>query len=153
VKRVLVAIVGGVLTLAGIALLVLPGPGFVLVAAGLAILATQFAWASRPLEYAKDKAQLGIDEVAQSKRRAALAVVGALALLVAGVLEIAGIDLPLVNVLTAALLILSGLGLLGTIVYARKQGGSNGGSGNGRSGDASRDGRSDEPEPAGEPRA
>src|SRR5918998_4858503 len=106
VKTVVVAVLGGVLTLAGIALLVLPGPGFVLVAAGLAILATQFTWASRPLEYAKDKAQLGIDEVAQSKRRAALAIIGAVALLVAGILEIAGVDLPLVNVITAALLIL-----------------------------------------------
>lgn len=121
-RRVTVAVVGGALTLAGIALLVLPGPGFVLVAAGLALLATQFAWAARPLAYAKDRAQVGMDEVAQSRPRAALAVVGALALLVAGALEIAGVDLPLVNLLTAALLILSGVGLLGTIVYARRRG-------------------------------
>jgi uncharacterized membrane protein len=123
VKRVAVAVVGGALTLAGIALLVLPGPGFVLVAAGLALLATKFTWAARPLAYAKDKAQVGMDEVALSKRRAAVAVVGAVALLTAGILEIAGLDLPMVNVLTAALLILSGIGLLGTIVYARRQGG------------------------------
>ncbi len=121
-RRVAVAVIGGALTLAGVALLVLPGPGFVLVAAGLAILATKFAWAARPLAYAKDKAQVGMDEVAQSKRRTALAVVGALALLVAGVLEVAGVDLPLVNVLTASLLVLSGVGLLGTIVYARRRG-------------------------------
>ncbi len=121
-RRVAVAVVGGALTLAGVALLVLPGPGFVLVAAGLAILATKFAWAARPLAYAKDKAQVGMDEVAQSKRRMALAVVGAVALLVAGVLEVAGVDLPLVNLLTASLLVLSGLGLLGTIVYARLRG-------------------------------
>ncbi len=121
-KRVAVAVIGGVLTLAGIALLVLPGPGFVLVAAGLAILATKFAWAARPLEYAKDKAQVGMDEVAQSKRRTALAVAGAVVLLVAGVLEIAGVDLPLVNLVTAALLLVSGIGLLGTIVYARRRG-------------------------------
>jgi uncharacterized protein (TIGR02611 family) len=122
VRRVAVAVVGGALTLAGIALLVLPGPGFVLVAAGLALLATQFTWAARPLAYAKDRAQVGMDEVAQSKRRAALAVVGAVGLLVAGALEVAGIDLPLVNLLTASLLILSGVGLLGTIVYARRRG-------------------------------
>lgn len=117
-----VALAGGVLTLAGIALLVLPGPGFVLVAAGLAVLATQYTWAHRPLAYAKDKAQTGIDEVTQSRRRSALAVVGAVGLLTAGALEIAGVDLPLVNLLTASMLILSGLGLLGTIVYARRQG-------------------------------
>lgn len=123
-RRVAVAVVGGALTLAGIALLVLPGPGFVLVAAGLAILATKFAWAARPLAYAKDKAQLGLDEVAQSKRRAALALLGALALLVAGILEVAGVDVPLVNLLTASMLLLSGLGLLGTIVYAWRRAGS-----------------------------
>jgi uncharacterized protein (TIGR02611 family) len=121
-KRVAVAVVGGALTLAGIALLVLPGPGFVLVAAGLAVLATKFAWAARPLEYAKDKAQVGMDEVAQSKRRTALAGAGALALLVAGVLEIAGVDLPLVNVVTAAMLLISGIGLIGTLVYAWRRG-------------------------------
>ena len=121
-RRVAVAVIGGALTLAGVALLVLPGPGFVLVAAGLAILATKFAWAARPLAYAKDKAQVGMDEVAHSKRRTTLAVVGALALLLAGALEVAGVDLPLVNLLTASLLVLSGVGLLGTIVYARRRG-------------------------------
>jgi uncharacterized protein (TIGR02611 family) len=122
VRRFAVAVVGGALTLAGIALLVLPGPGFVLVAAGLALLATKFTWAARPLAYAKDKAQVGMDEVAQSKRRTALAVMGAVGLLAAGALEVAGVDLPLVNLLSAALLLLSGLGLLGTIVYARRRG-------------------------------
>jgi len=95
----------------------------VLVAAGLAVLATKFTWAARPLAYAKDRAQSGIDEVGESPWRAALAVVGALALLAAGVLEVAGVDLPMVNVVTAALLILSGVGLLGTIVYARRRAG------------------------------
>ena len=42
VKTTVIAVLGGLLTLAGIALLVLPGPGFVLVAAGLAVLATRF---------------------------------------------------------------------------------------------------------------
>ena len=95
-KRVALVVVGGALTLAGVALLVLPGPGFVLVAAGLALLATQFAWAARPLGYAKDKARTGIHELGQSRRRAALAVAGAVGLLAAGALEIVGVDLPLV---------------------------------------------------------
>lgn len=43
VKVIGAAVVGGALTLAGIAALVLPGPGFVLIAAGLAVLGTQFA--------------------------------------------------------------------------------------------------------------
>jgi len=40
----------------GLVLLVTPGPGLVVVIAGLAILATQFAWAERALDVAKAKA-------------------------------------------------------------------------------------------------
>jgi uncharacterized protein (TIGR02611 family) len=121
VKTVLVAALGGLLTLAGIALLVLPGPGFVLVAAGLAVLATQFDWAKKPLDYAKDKAEQGIEEVAKSPWRAAGTVLAALALVVAGVLALAGVDLPFVNTLSAVVLIISGLFLVGTVVFARRQ--------------------------------
>jgi len=121
-KRAVVAALGGVLTLAGIALLVLPGPGFVLVAAGLAVLATQFSWARKPLDYAKDRARQGVDEVATSRPRAVLAVVCALALIVVGGLGIADIEIPLVNTVSAILLIASGLFLIGTVLYARRRG-------------------------------
>jgi uncharacterized protein (TIGR02611 family) len=121
VKTAVVAVLGGLLTLAGIALLVLPGPGFVLIAAGLAVLATRFSWAKRPLDYAKDKAQEGVEEVARSPWRAAGAVLAALALIAVGVLALAGVDLPFVNAFTAVVLILSGLFLVGTVVFARRQ--------------------------------
>lgn len=121
-RRVAVAVLGGVLTLAGVALLVLPGPGFVLVAAGLTVLATQFAWAARPLEYAKGKARAGMDEVAESRVRAGFAAVAALVLLGLGVAELAGVRLPLMSALSAVLLIVSGLALLATLVYARRRG-------------------------------
>ena len=120
-KTAVVAVLGGLLTLAGIALLVLPGPGFVLIAAGLAVLATRFSWAKRPLDYAKDKAQEGVEEVARSPWRAAGAVLAALALIAVGVLALAGVDLPFVNAFTAVVLILSGLFLVGTVVFARRQ--------------------------------
>ncbi len=112
---------GAVLLVAGIALLVLPGPGFVLIAAGLALLATRFDWAKKPLDYAKDKAQQGIDEVKNSKVKAGLALACALGLIVLGILGVAGVEIPFLNVLSAVVLILSGLFLVGTVVYARKQ--------------------------------
>ena len=43
VKRVIVSVVGVTVLLIGIALLVLPGPAFVVIPVGLAILATEFA--------------------------------------------------------------------------------------------------------------
>jgi tellurite resistance protein TerC len=39
--------------LIGIALIVLPGPAFIVIPIGLAILATEFAWARRALARAK----------------------------------------------------------------------------------------------------
>ena len=121
VKTAAVAVLGGLLTLAGIAMLALPGPGFVLVAAGLAVLATRFSWAKKPLDYAKDKAKEGVKEVGRSPWRAAGAVLGALVLLALGVLDLLGVDLPLVNAFTAVFLILSGLFLVGTVVFARRK--------------------------------
>ncbi|SEL07716.1 TIGR02611 family protein [Blastococcus sp. DSM 46786] len=121
VKTVAIAVLGAVLTLSGIALLVLPGPGFVLVAAGLAVLATRFPWARKPLDYAKEKAQEGVEEVGRNPWRAAGAVLSALVLVGLGAVTLAGVDLPFVNAFTAVVLILSGLFLLGTVVFARHE--------------------------------
>lgn len=55
-KRTAVAIVGAVLIVAGLVMLVLPGPGLLLVVAGFAVLATEFVWAERALDYTKQRA-------------------------------------------------------------------------------------------------
>jgi tellurite resistance protein TerC len=44
---------GGVLLVAGVAMLVLPGPGLLVIIGGLALLATEYAWAQRPLNAMK----------------------------------------------------------------------------------------------------
>ena len=44
-KRVIVSVVGATVLLIGVALLILPGPAFIVVPLGLAILATEYAWA------------------------------------------------------------------------------------------------------------
>ncbi len=121
-KTAAIAVLGFVLLLAGIALLVLPGPGFVLVAAGLAVLATRFSWAKKPLNYAKGKAKQGVDEVARNPWRAAFALGCALTLVALGILGVVGVQLPFLNTLTAIVLILSGLVLVGTVIYARVRG-------------------------------
>jgi tellurite resistance protein TerC len=55
-KRIVVAFVGGTVTLIGIALIVLPGPAVVVIPIGLSILATQFLWAKRFLRKARQMA-------------------------------------------------------------------------------------------------
>lgn len=52
-RRVFVFIIGGTLLLAGIALVVLPGPAFVVIPIALALLGTEFVWAKRLLKKAK----------------------------------------------------------------------------------------------------
>jgi len=52
IKRIVVTVVGGTVLALGIALIVLPGPAFIVMPAGLAILAIEFAWARRWLRFA-----------------------------------------------------------------------------------------------------
>jgi tetrahydromethanopterin S-methyltransferase subunit E len=53
-KRVVVGVIGGTIVLIGIALLILPGPAFVVIPLGLLILASEFAWARRLLHRARE---------------------------------------------------------------------------------------------------
>lgn len=52
-RKLVIGIIGGTVLLIGIALIVLPGPAFIVIPIGLAILATEFAWARSALNRAK----------------------------------------------------------------------------------------------------
>ena len=52
-RKLIIAIIGGTVLLIGVALIVLPGPAFIVIPIGLAILATEFAWAQRAVARAK----------------------------------------------------------------------------------------------------
>ena len=56
-RRVIIAVIGCTVLLVGVALLVLPGPAFLVIPAGLAILAIEFAWARRWLQRIKHLAE------------------------------------------------------------------------------------------------
>lgn len=55
VRKIIVLVIGGTVVLAGLVMMVLPGPAIVVVPAGLAILATEFVWARRLLRRARDQ--------------------------------------------------------------------------------------------------
>ncbi|MGX7829815.1 TIGR02611 family protein [Actinokineospora sp. 24-640] len=55
VWRIGVAVAGGAVLAAGIVLIPYPGPGWLVVFAGLAILAVEFPWARRVLDFARAK--------------------------------------------------------------------------------------------------
>lgn len=84
-KRSAVTIVGLGLVLGGIALMPLPGPGILVVVAGLAVLATEYVWARRLLRRAKAEAGRAQEEAVASPARIAITVLSALAVCGVGI--------------------------------------------------------------------
>jgi len=64
-RKLLIGVVGFTIVGVGLALLVLPGPGLLVIIAGLAVLAMEFTWADRYLKTVKAKAT----QVANKARR------------------------------------------------------------------------------------
>lgn len=82
VVRAAVVLVGFVVVLAGLAMIPLPGPGLLVTAAGLAVLALEFVWAERLLERAIDQMGEATDKVKRAGRAQQL-ILGLLGVLVA----------------------------------------------------------------------
>ncbi len=68
VIRAAVALVGFVIVLAGLIMIPLPGPGLLVVAAGLAVLALEFVWAERLLERTIDQMSDATERVKRASR-------------------------------------------------------------------------------------
>ncbi len=85
VKRSAVTVVGVCLVLGGIALMPLPGPGILVVVAGLAVLATEYVWARRLLKRAKAEAERAQEEAVASPARIATTVLSSLAVCGVGI--------------------------------------------------------------------
>ncbi|MFP5252918.1 MAG: PGPGW domain-containing protein [Actinomycetes bacterium] len=84
-KRSIVTVVGVLVVLVGVALMVLPGPGVLLVVVGLAILATEYAWARDLLGTAKEKALKAQEEAVASPWRTGATVLFGLVTAATGV--------------------------------------------------------------------
>jgi uncharacterized protein (TIGR02611 family) len=67
--KVVIFVVGSTVVVAGIAMLVLPGPGIITIIAGLAILATEFVWAKYLLRRAKEYAAKAKDKAVEANNR------------------------------------------------------------------------------------
>ena len=62
-RKVAVAVIGTTVLAFGIALIVLPGPAFIVIPIGLAILATEFLWARRLLRRVRQGATSAYERV------------------------------------------------------------------------------------------
>ena len=123
VKRVTIALCGAVVLLVGIALLVLPGPGLLLILAGLLILASEFPAIEKHVDPVRDRAMKAAEESVSSPLRIAGSVLAGLGLIAAGVVW--GLKvfpwLPLPGWGTGSSLILSGILLFGLLGWSYRK--------------------------------
>ena len=131
-KRIVLEIIGWLLIVGGIAALVLPGPGLLMLAAGLVILSQEYEWAERRVEPIKNKALRGAAEGVETTFRITLSTLFALGLIACGVLWIWGPAVPdwwpfpswtwlPGGRATGITQVLSGLVALGLIVYSYRR--------------------------------
>jgi hypothetical protein len=123
VKRATIALVGSVVLLVGVALLVLPGPGLLLVLAGLVILASEFPALERHVDPVRDRAMKAAEDSVSSPIRIAGSVLCGLALIAAGVVWGLRVFswLPFPGWSTGSSLILSGIVLFVLLGWSYKK--------------------------------
>lgn len=116
VKRSAVTILGIALLAAGLAMMVLPGPGILVIVAGLAVLATEYVWARSLLDKAKNQAEKTQEAAVASKWRTVGTVLFALGMLGLGAVVVAtsDVDLPFWSPVTGTVLVVTALILLTT---------------------------------------
>lgn len=60
-RRVIIGVIGSTVVGIGVAMIVLPGPAFLVIPLGLSILAAEFAWAGRVLHRLKEQGKRVFD--------------------------------------------------------------------------------------------
>ena len=130
-RKILVLVGGWILVLAGLAALILPGPGLLLLLAGLIVLSQEYEWAERRVEPVKKKAFDVARAGVSSFPRIVMSALGALALIGIGVVwwldptipEVGpiGPKLPLGGWTTGSGIVISGLVALGLLIYSIKR--------------------------------
>ena len=96
IVRIAFGLAGMLVLLAGIVMLVTPGPAFVLIPIGLAMLSLEFVWAEQLLERSLEQAQIAQEKAAQTTRtQRILGAIAALLALAACLLAVLWWDIPL----------------------------------------------------------
>ncbi|PKV91540.1 putative transmembrane protein PGPGW [Amycolatopsis echigonensis] len=118
VRRVLFSVVGGALVIVGVVLLVLPGPGLLLVLAGLLVLASEFPALRRFVGPVRTRAMQAAEDSVSSPLRIGGSVLAGLALLAAGIVWGTVRSLPFSGWSTGTSLILSSLILFALVIWS-----------------------------------
>ena len=93
-RRIALESLGWLLVVAGIAALVLPGPGLLMIFAGMAILSQQYDWAERRLEPVKKRALGAAEESVETWPRIVFGVICGLVVIAFGFFWGLGPDAP-----------------------------------------------------------
>jgi hypothetical protein len=91
-------VLGWSLVVVGLVLLVLPGPGTLLLLAGVALLAPHYAWARRAMDHLHDKAIEAAHKSVQTKRGIAWSFLSAGALIAVGLVWVLEPPVPMFTV-------------------------------------------------------
>ncbi|MDX6224853.1 MAG: hypothetical protein QOE64_1229 [Frankiales bacterium] len=114
VRRGAVTVAGFGLVGVGGVFLLLPGPGLLIIVAGLAVLATEYVWARNALDSARSRAEQAAAASVKTPVRTAGTVLMGLAIIAAGILLIVVDQLPLAGFVTGSFVLLSGVVVLTT---------------------------------------
>lgn len=130
-RRVAVTVVGSVLIAAGAAALVLPGPGLLLILAGLVVLSTEFEWAARRVDWMREKALGAAATGVETWPRIIFSAFSALVVMAVGVfwgldpqipqIWLVGPDLPFGGWGTGAAIFVGGMVALVLLGYSMKR--------------------------------
>ena len=126
VRRVLVAVAGGLLTVIGVVLLVLPGPGLLLVLAGLLVLASEFPAVRRYVAPVRERAMKTAADSVASPWRIVLTATGGALLIAAGIVWATQDWIPLSSWSSGSSLILSGLIVFALLIWSYRRVGTTG---------------------------
>ncbi len=121
VSRAAALVGGGALLLTGVALLVLPGPGLLLVLAGLLVLSRQFPVFGRYVDPVRARALRAAEDSVSSPLRLAASVLAGAGLLAAGLTWGLRPRLPFGGWATGGGLVLSGLVLLALLAWSHRR--------------------------------
>lgn len=123
VKSLAQGVAGGVLLVVGVALLVLPGPGLLLVLAGLILLSNVFPRLERHVGPVRARAMQAAEASVSCWWRLAGSVLVGSALIAGGLVWGLVPGLPFGGWATGSSIILSGIVLLALLIYSRRRAG------------------------------
>lgn len=117
-RKFAVSALGGLIIVVGAALLVLPGPGALVIVLGLAVLAKEYPWAKRRLDLVRGKVVAAAEASVAGPLRLTGALLSAAAVIAGGIVWGIVDELPMSSWWTAGTVIAGGLLAVATVIWA-----------------------------------